>query len=85
MEKVKSEIEKRLREKGVNVDDEIPNSQDIPITTEEEALDQKYIIKFIVAGAFYPNYFSTIPADGDNVNRTLNGKNERTTVQVILQ
>ncbi len=53
-----------------------------PPTSEEDALDQNYLIKFIVAGAFYPNYFSTVPIDRNQVTRDLNGKNERTTVQV---
>lgn len=44
-----------------------------------------YIIKFIVAGAFYPNYFKTEPADPDTVVRTLNGKNPKTTVVVRKQ
>jgi hypothetical protein len=53
-----------------------------PPTSEEDALDQNYLIKFIVTGAFYPNYFSTVPIDRNQVTRDLNGKNERTTVQV---
>lgn len=66
----------------IYVDNNLKKEDDVPITTDLEALNSNYIIKFIVAGAFYPNYFVTEPVDPTNVIKTLNGKNPRNTVLI---
>ncbi len=70
------EIEKRLEKQGIIVNNNFV-IEDEPPTSEEDALDQNYLIKFMVTGAFYPTYFSTIPIDRNQVTRDLNGRNER--------
>lgn len=75
-----------MREYNIHVNNDISLSDDKDVvSSESEAMDQMYIIKFIVTGAFYPNYFKTVPADPDYVVRTLNGKNPKTTVVVKTQ
>ena len=74
-----------MKEFNIHVENDIKlpdNAENNAITSELEAIDQKYIIKFIIAGSFYPNYFKTEPADPNHVIRTLNAKNPKTTVAV---
>jgi ATP-dependent RNA helicase TDRD9 len=52
-------------------------------TSEEEAVNDQYIIKFIVAGAFYPNYFRTTRVDESQCQRMLSRKDPKSTVAVM--
>ena len=56
--------------------------QSIAAASEQEAIDECYIIKFMVSGAFYPNYFQTTEINQDDIIRKLASRDAKTTVAV---
>ena len=54
----------------------------VTVTSQQDAIDECYMIKFIVAGAFYPNYFYTNQASETDAMKELSGKDPKTTVCV---
>lgn len=87
MNQIIKQIEHRLESFGIkceasDLNDDAFNPRK-RVADEMSALDQYYIIKFMCAAAFYPNYFRThVEEDNDHIIRMLNGKNPKTTVSV---
>ena len=63
VKKLVEKIERHLED--MNLLDNEENDDDfqhiyrsVTVTSQQDAIDECYMIKFIVAGAFYPNYFN---------------------------
>ena len=84
LDDVKNKIEKTLENYGISIQNEIetPDEQSGPVT-EQDLVDQNYILKFMIAGAFYPNYYRTQTRDDDRDLQRLT-KNPLTTISVRL-
>jgi ATP-dependent RNA helicase TDRD9 len=89
VKKLVEKIEGHLRDMNF-INDEMQKTDDdfqhiyrsVSVTNEQEAIDECYIIKFIVAGAFYPNYFYTSQASEEDALKRLSGKDPKTTICV---
>lgn len=92
LDRVKRKIEERLRNDYGMTYDETESALDMSglacpedlnnTITEDAYIDQCYIIKFMVAAAFYPNYYKTNVIQSENVERELNSKDPKSTVCV---
>ncbi|CAF1122166.1 unnamed protein product, partial [Brachionus calyciflorus] len=84
------ELTKRLKRLGIECNrhvklDKLGNykkSDLYDIDDEEDLVKNNFIIKMIFAGAFYPNYFTSIKIDLQEAIRMCYGKDFRNTVQV---
>ena len=82
---LKKKIEKSLEIYDIRIDNEIENvDKNYVPCTEQDLIDENYILKFMIAGAFYPNYYRTKVRENDNdLQRVLSCKNPLTTIAVI--
>lgn len=87
-EKVRREIEKRLSERhGLKVEENIKDVRELgfakkDVMDPQAAIDEYYILNFMIAGAFYPNYFKSFVNDETEIVKVLNGKDPKKTVVV---
>lgn len=93
VEQLKNELESRLRELNIVCNRHVkinqPGSRINPpsASTEynidnEDMVTQNMILKMIIAGAFYPNYFNGIKLDLQDAVRTMSGRDMKNTVQI---
>ena len=80
MEKLKKDIEKSLSNFDVFYDTDSSFLEPKSIYSEEEAVDEFYLVKFMVAGAFYPSYYKTRLPDLKDCQRMLSCKDPRSSV-----
>lgn len=69
------ELSKRIRAFNMFVD-----SQKRPPMDREYSYKQRFILQIVLAGAFYPNYFTYGPADEELAVRELGAKDPKTTI-----
>uniref|UniRef100_A0A8C6VEM3 RNA helicase n=1 Tax=Naja naja TaxID=35670 RepID=A0A8C6VEM3_NAJNA len=53
-----------------------------PIMDREHAYKQRFILQVVIAGAFYPNYFTFVHHDKEVAVRELSGRDPKTTVML---
>ncbi|XP_013915067.1 PREDICTED: putative ATP-dependent RNA helicase TDRD9 [Thamnophis sirtalis] len=53
-----------------------------PIMDQEHAYKQRFILQVVIAGAFYPNYFTFVHHDKEVAVRELSGRDPKTTVML---
>ncbi|XP_034274448.1 ATP-dependent RNA helicase TDRD9 isoform X2 [Pantherophis guttatus] len=53
-----------------------------PIMDQEHAYKQRFILQVVIAGAFYPNYFTFVYHDKEVAVRELSGRDPKTTVML---
>uniref|UniRef100_A0A670ZCX3 RNA helicase n=1 Tax=Pseudonaja textilis TaxID=8673 RepID=A0A670ZCX3_PSETE len=53
-----------------------------PIMDREHAYKQRFILQVVIAGAFYPNYFTFVHHDKEVAIRELSGRDPKTTVML---
>ncbi|KAK9409401.1 putative ATP-dependent RNA helicase TDRD9 [Crotalus adamanteus] len=53
-----------------------------PIMDQEHAYKQRFILQVVMAGAFYPNYFTFVHHDKEVAVRELSGRDPKTTVML---
>jgi ATP-dependent RNA helicase TDRD9 len=85
LETVKRKIEDRLKQYDLVIETEENfdfTGAPIESAKDEEILNNYYLIKLMVAGAFYPNYYKTNLIDEKNVIRDLSGRDPHSTVCV---
>lgn len=80
MEKLKKDIEKSLLNFNVFYETEPSFLEPKSIYCEEEAIDELYLVKFMVAGAFYPSYYKTNLPDLEDCQRMLSCKDPRSSL-----
>ena len=87
-DKIRHEIEKRLNERfGLKVEEELKDIRELgfakkDVMDPQAAVDEYYILNFMIAGAFYPNYFYSNPNSEIEIVKMLNGKDPKRTVAV---
>ena len=83
MEDLKKKIEKTLLNEGICLESETDWNFKKDLHTEQDLVDENYVIKFMIAGAFYPYYYKTRPRTSeDDIMRTLSCKNPLTTIAI---
>jgi ATP-dependent RNA helicase TDRD9 len=87
VKKLVEKIEGHLKDMNFINDEMQGNDEDFQhiyrsttVIDQQEAIDECYMIKFIVAGAFYPNYFYTSQASENDAIKALSGKDPKTTI-----
>ncbi|XP_065661782.1 ATP-dependent RNA helicase TDRD9 isoform X2 [Hydra vulgaris] len=69
------ELHSRLAQFNIHANKNIFESEVLP-------KDDEFILKLVIAGAFYPNYFQTQPLDEQEAIKTMSGLNPFTTVVI---
>ena len=83
VEKLKSEIESRLRNLNITYDNyESTTNADTKNKEETEEVNDFLILKTIICGAFYPNYFNGFKVDLENAQKMVAGRDPKNTVQL---
>lgn len=89
VDKLKDEIERRLKELDIKCNKHISLegikhgvSDAYNIDDNDDVVSQNLILKLIIAGAFYPNYFNAQKIDLSEAYKMVNGKDLHNTVQV---
>jgi hypothetical protein len=79
---LKNELEKRLQTLNIRCNREIkintnpPENNQYNIDNINDFVTNNLIVKMIIAGAFYPNYFNALPIDLDQAHRLIGGRLE---------
>ncbi|RWS28507.1 putative ATP-dependent RNA helicase TDRD9-like protein [Leptotrombidium deliense] len=68
------EILQRLSDKGIRLPEK-------PNVVRDES-EEEFFLKICICGAFYPNYFTRLDVNADDVRRDLHDKDPRTTVKI---
>ena len=95
VETLKAELESRLESFSIKCNRKVKlqsrrgmlpahNDHGHPYDIDDEAdtVQQNLIIKMIIAGAFYPNYFNANPIDLQEAEKTVSLKELKSTVQI---
>lgn len=87
VEKLKMELESRLRALHIEYDntDSMNNSSmagDINNNNRQDDVAYHLILKMIICGAFYPNYFNSTKIDLQDAQRMVGGRDFKNTVQL---
>lgn len=80
VEKLKTELESRLRHLNIVYDEQLNSSSAAERNNED--IDYYLVLKMIVCGAFYPNYFNANKIDLQEAQRMVGGRDMKSTVQL---
>ena len=92
VDKLKQELESRLKEMNIKSSRDVlvnsrhkskrNDSRPFNLDDNDDPIRQNLIIKMIVAGAFYPNYFTSQPIDIQEAYKMVSFKDLKSTVQL---
>ncbi|XP_071832619.1 ATP-dependent RNA helicase TDRD9-like [Apostichopus japonicus] len=75
--KLIGELSERLKNFNISLPRENPRNK-----TEADQMEDMMVLKMVLSGAMYPNYFSLVPSDEAEALRMLSGRDPCTTVMV---